>query len=170
MDIVEQSYELIGNDHMDTVTSEDLAYIAGFFDGEGCIIISMGKDYNRIETTVCNTKDITLYWLQSIFGGCVSKRISKNPKRKDVYVWATVSRVAGRFLSIIQPYLKLKYEQAELALEFQRSQGRPNGKYTPEKVEYRGFLFDRLKELNSKGKNGQGNGKFSKEVGNGMEH
>jgi len=138
----------------------DLAYIAGFFDGEGCISLGRKKDgsYRRHYTyqlvvTVSNTKPEILEFLHRHFGGHFRK--IKNPSTKNgktVYVWALLCRKALNFIKTIYPYLKLKKRQAELAIKFYTLVN-PYGcnKYDPEKWKQKDLIYNELKALNKRG-------------------
>ncbi len=103
----------------------DLAYIAGFFDGEGSISIAQGIDKNSIFyfTSIrigqsgkrgqqfCN-------WMKIKFGGTVWSGYVEGKQR--FYKWE-INGLKGRlFIKQILPYLRLKKEQAELVMEFQK--------------------------------------------------
>ena len=91
-----------------------------------------------------------------------SPTVAKNPKHNTRYTWMAGQIVAGNFLAIIQPYLKLKCDHAELALEYQRMQrhgirpGNPSY-YTTEELEYRDFLYNELRRLNGRRNGGKPN-------------
>jgi len=133
---------------IDTLTSEDLSYIAGFFDGEGTVYIYRGGLF----VSVSNTDLTVLDWLKESFGGSVVTHKPK-PPRKTVYHWTVASRIGATFLYAIQPYVKMKGERIELALEFQRTirPGTSPDKYSMEELAYREFLHSGLKELNRRG-------------------
>ena len=122
------------------MTDIELAYFAGLFDGEGCIQIGHNKPQKRKRTeqhtlnckvAMTNKQAVNSYL---IFGGsvCVKQASLKNPNWKDQYVWAVNSNMALHFLEIILPYLKLKREEAQCGIEFQRFRtpsffGKPGG-------------------------------------------
>ena len=102
----------------------DIVYAAGLLDGEGSIVIvelSPGKrrvtPSFALVVTVANNSKVIHDWLVSTFGGSVS------PSNRwcRTYQWKLVSNQAMDFLSEVAPYLKIKKEQAELAVCFQRS-------------------------------------------------
>jgi hypothetical protein len=102
-----------------------LAYMAGFFDGEGCISLiprtSRGNRY-RVQISISNTNEWIIQWFRFNFGGSVAfeDRREENPNWKDTWRWTITSgRQALRFLQAISPYLILKKPQAELAISFQ---------------------------------------------------
>lgn len=101
------------------------AYIAGLFDGEGCIHISLNKlssrakhRYHKLEIIIANTNKEILHYLFSTFGG----RITQNSIRKNqqtCFSWRMSTKEACAFLKIIYPYLKIKKQQADIAIHFQ---------------------------------------------------
>ncbi len=97
----------------------DLAYTAGIVDGEGCIglYLSSNKSF-RVHVTVTNTNEWLIQWLKFAYGGNVcSAPVPVNCKL--AWRWNIVSNQATNFLETIMPFLKLKRQQAELAIEFQ---------------------------------------------------
>ncbi len=104
----------------------DLAYVAGIVDGEGCIGIQSFKSKGHrgglryeMYVAVSNTNEWLIQWLKFSFGGsfCLLSRSGLN--NKDCWSWRIQTRQAANFLRLIQPYLRLKAPQAELALSFQ---------------------------------------------------
>ena len=140
----------------------DLAYIAGFFDGEGTITIhhrnSLDKiNWYRVCASISNTDISLLEYLKDLFGGHISTRIYGG-NRKDMYQWQVTSKDAVRFISVISPYLRQKSTQAEVSLEFEDTihrgnvSGRPTKlRYTDTEVEYREHLCGVMRELNHRG-------------------
>ncbi|HKO24623.1 MAG TPA: hypothetical protein VJY65_07775, partial [Chloroflexota bacterium] len=68
-----------------------------------------------------NTHRGVLDWVASTFGG----RVSDNAQRYSVrnlktWRWRATSNDACRVLDLMLPYLRIKSEQARLAIEFQR--------------------------------------------------
>ena len=109
-----------------------LAYLAGFFDGEGCIAIIKGKNHlgnvqYSLIVIVSNTSDYILHLYKLSFGGRIQKRKHKKPEWRDCYVWELSSTRAYDFLKCVYPYLILKKAQADLAFEFQENQSKYDG-------------------------------------------
>ncbi len=109
----------------------DLTYSAGLFDGEGYITIgearkARGGGFN-LKAGVNLTRDVgALEGLHHLFGGSYKPR--ENAKYK---AWFVCGAKAASFLKSMLPYLKIKKEEAQLALEFYSrykllSQGRGN--------------------------------------------
>lgn len=100
----------------------DLAYLAGMIDGEGCITIikdahkrATGPRY-RLRLYVTNISSPLMDWLSATFGGRVHSR--KADSGKVVYHWCAADSAVETILRLALPYLKVKGEQARLALEF----------------------------------------------------
>lgn len=100
------------------MNKQDLSYIAGFFDGEGSINISVRK---RKHFSISHTLVIsigqkdgeTLDWIKERFGGNLHQ-----VKRDSSYMWYCSNRKAYSILKELIPFLKYKRPQAELALKF----------------------------------------------------
>ena len=116
-------------------TAEECAYAAGFFDGEGSVYIRQphGRAGHRSSYSICASvgqDDIRpVLFLQRCWGGCINPGPIR-PNGKCNSRWTLVAASAGRFLRDILPYLIVKREQTELALEIQ-SQKRPAGRWKP---------------------------------------
>jgi len=93
----------------------DLAYLAGFFDGEGCITID--KLYN-MRCEVGNTNEWIIKFFQFYFSGS-GYRARRKIETTVFWVWYVRGKDATKFLKMILPYLKLKRTEAELAIKFQ---------------------------------------------------
>ena len=98
-------------------------YIAGFFDGEGCIGIYKRKDRRsgkgscaRIQVTQNKSRKSTeiLNYMLSKYGGNLSEQITLSGKIK--YNWQLNPGGARKFLKDLFPYLILKKEQALIAI------------------------------------------------------
>jgi hypothetical protein len=101
-----------------------LAYIAGLFDGEGYIYCSLKKHVARKPTgstefwlTVSNPHRPVLEHLKAILGGRIYASPRKESNQKTGYFWKIGYRQAFRALHQISPYLEIKREHAELALQ-----------------------------------------------------
>lgn len=150
----------------ESLTIEDLNYIAGFFDGEGNINIYKVDTKNnttvqrritpKFELTVSlyNTDKDVMDWLYSIFGGYFQIRNrynNKNHKKiwKESYCVRLSSNKAIEFLEIIHPYLKVKKQQAEIAIKFQQvKKDKKNrfAKVTEEQLEFFEKSYLQLRE------------------------
>lgn len=102
----------------------DLAYMAGFFDGEGCICIGKGKGGLGLVCSVVQCNEWILQLFKMSFGGNVRLRQPYKPERYRTFSWSICSKKAMAFLRVIQPYLMLKRAEAEVAIQFQMAKGR----------------------------------------------
>jgi len=109
-----------------------LEYVAGFFDGEGCVCISKSKRKNWEYQTryleyvfsvgIGNTYFPILYFLKDRFGGSLHLNLSGKRKKatyKPFLQWNISGRKAKRFLEQILPFLIVKKSQAEIGIAFQ---------------------------------------------------
>lgn len=131
------------------VSEIDLAYIAGFFDGEGCVAIDLAKhagiNKQQLTVTIVNTYKPLIDELHSHYGGS----IMESNGRFIAYRLCWRSRKAARFLQDVLPYLKIKRAEAELALEFQAhiSSGVKGRLVTSESASYRERCAAKMKAL-----------------------
>ena len=107
----------------------ELAWAAGFFDGEGSVGISFhstmrsGKRYRNhvLRVAVLNTHLQSILLFQTMFGGKVYRRKLTGMGKRQVWCWQAGSLKAIRFLESVQPYLKVKASHAIFAIAFQKS-------------------------------------------------
>jgi len=98
----------------------DLAYIAGFFDGEGCIYIGKSGGWHHLRVTASQANEWIITWLKFSFGGSVNKMTCETGYRQR-WQWHAEGSNAYEFLTSILPYIKLKKAEAELAIQFQEA-------------------------------------------------
>lgn len=91
-----------------------LAYIAGFVDGEGCVQISKN---GSLSLSIINTAHQTLTFIKRVLN-CGSVAPRKQKVNKPQYVFRVYGTSAAEVLTALLPYLIEKRPQAELALEF----------------------------------------------------
>lgn len=102
------------------ITQMEMSYLAGIFDGEGCITINQNQKGYKLECLLVTAGSYIPNLFQFTFGGSLRKRKQNTDKRwHDYYRWQISSRQALSFLKVITPYLRLKKPQAELAIKFQ---------------------------------------------------
>lgn len=99
-------------------TEIEKAWAAGFFDGEGSILIMNPSPKTGFRLRISCAQKIhrrPIDKLQSIWGGII-----REDSRK-IFTWKASGRQAMEFLQDILPYLNLtvKNEQAAIAIEFQ---------------------------------------------------
>jgi len=99
-----------------------LEYIAGLFDGEGCIMLSQfrGNSYIQLRVNVNLTNETIPTILHECFGGSLMI-VPPKGNNKQQWMWRAIGKYAGEFLRLIYPYLIIKKEQAELGIKFQNN-------------------------------------------------
>ena len=107
---------------MDDISVE---YLAGFFDGEGCIGVYPSKGSNGYVTynlivTVGQVDPLVIGHLHRKYGGSLQfqERSKKIKDRQDAWYWRVSGRKAEKFLRAVFPYLIGKKPQVELALAY----------------------------------------------------
>jgi len=101
-----------------TITN-DVAYIAGFFDGEGCVRIkraNQGGNSYYITATITNSNKAILEYIKDIFGGKV--RQAEKKANRVIYHYELTSAEAVDMLKTLMGFLREKRPQAELAVDF----------------------------------------------------
>jgi LAGLIDADG endonuclease len=95
-----------------------VAYIAGFFDGEGSVGLEHHKSgHIRLRVSISHNDRRPLDLIQKLYGG----RIAIRHKRKaGVEYWQLniYTAAAGRFFSAIAPYCIVKRESIAIAIAF----------------------------------------------------
>lgn len=119
-----------------------LAWAAGFFDGEGCVLIELSKEKRcrhghrtSLHATVTQTSLPCLEKYLEAFGGGIATSRSKTPNGRRwavQYRWSVRNEKAAAFLEAILPYVVVKKEQIETALKYpmKSSDGRKYGSAT----------------------------------------
>lgn len=101
------------------ISVENIIYISGLFDGEGSINVHRSGDKKLwLQITITNTHYETLKWISNICGGTIRSSGGKK-KYKPVFSWQASSWMAYSLLKIMLPYLKIKKEQALIAINYQ---------------------------------------------------
>lgn len=137
---------------------EQLAYIAGFIDGEGCISLAKRGKYITPSLQISNTDYDILEWIGGFYGLKVYDKIAdRRPTRKPSYRLAVFGDKAIQILKDILPYLRVKKEQAEVVLGLNRaasqrdSLGRLSRSITPEIAADNHNRLTRIRFLNRRG-------------------
>jgi hypothetical protein len=103
-----------------TPSSTELAYAAGFLDGEGCITVACNKlkfyDSHFPSVSITNTNREILEWVAITFGGAVYKNGKGQPPRKQAWRWVIWSGKAEAFLRQVRTFLRVKSQQADAML------------------------------------------------------
>jgi|SRR5215469_144388 len=91
-----------------------IAWAAGFIDGEGAIMIVKSTRQVALQMYVTQKKSEPLLKLEEMFGGSL-----EYSDKRDIYGWRIYGEAATRCLRVIRPYLLVKGEHADIAIEFQ---------------------------------------------------
>ena len=129
------------------MTDTDLAWAAGFIDGEGCITILVDRGRHTAAITVGQVNRRPLDRLQEILGGSVGP--CKDDKGGH-FQWRVYAEKAAVAAEKLLPYLKNKDQQALYLLRFQGTKGTidKHPKVTPEIADYQSYLYSQVKYLN----------------------
>lgn len=98
---------------------QQIAYIGGFFDGEGCV--QVGKN-GSIQLRIINTNRVILDYIRSIFGGSVAPRTQK--VNKPQYSWSIYGDEAIRFACAIHDFTIEKYSQLTTLIKYQQQRSK----------------------------------------------
>ena len=114
------------------VPSHEVAYTAGFFDGEGCVSIARylkrGRPYHTLAIIFTNTDFRALGWLQERWGGNIFKPTQLDGRRRPYGHLRFSAGPARPLLQAMLPYLIIKKSQVEIALEFIESRSVNRGR------------------------------------------
>ena len=131
---------------------EDLAYIAGVIDSDGCI--SINKDIKKYKPTIeiVQVQPEAINFMNKIFEGKIIKK-SNHKNRKDLYRWRIQSRNNLKiFLEAILPFLKIKRKQAKIVINYCNirinsiKNNGGNSPYTYSGIEK--IMYENIKKLN----------------------
>lgn len=136
------------------LTEVEKAYLAGIFDGEGCVGYYKRKGnrnkYSYV-SMVCITQSNSEFmdWLQSTIGfGSVTSRAGK---KHFEYHWQANKRAnVYEFLEALEPYLIIKQAQARILLAHLQGEGLeawPKGTVTSEVLAQRDHIYRELRRL-----------------------
>lgn len=98
----------------------DVIWAAGFFDGEGCVFIMNEKNHHSLRLVVTQKYPSQLYVFQRLWGGYLHIRTVEHGK-KCFCQWSLAAKKGRVALEEMLPYLRGKKDQAELAIEYQKS-------------------------------------------------
>lgn len=86
----------------------DIAYLAGFFDGEGSVYVSLNRGkYLRIEVSISQKHRAVLNWIVLNYGGKIYQSEGHYPQ------WKVNGSNAVEFLLMVRPFLIEKAIDAE---------------------------------------------------------
>lgn len=105
--------------------NQQLAYLAGLFDGEGWVRIAKYKQPNsthvryQLMCGIAMTDPRPLRFAKSFFGGSIHVQKRSKPNHKPLHQWVLASNKASEFLVEISQWLIVKAAQGALAVKFQ---------------------------------------------------
>lgn len=140
--------------------THDLAWAAGFFDGEGFVTIQSrnslvaGKRYSGyyLRIGINHVAVEPLQEIQRILGGTIRQQLIHTVvgNRKQRHSWQMGCQAAKEALIQMMPYFKNKNKVAELGIELQNTMGNHGQRTTPEMQEHRKMLKELISTLNAK--------------------
>jgi|TARA_R110002020_G_scaffold35086_2_gene106101 hypothetical protein len=112
------------------IGTDNLAYIAGLFDGEGCVTCKKkptkrkdrgNKIYNQwyIRCEIAMTDKYVIDFIQETlgFGWSAEKRYNNKPKYKKQWRWCCGYRDAFLFAKLMWPYAQVKLHKLEQIID-----------------------------------------------------
>ena len=128
-----------------------IIWAAGFFDGEGCILIRKVHPSNRyaVRITVSQVNPTPIKVLHDLFGGHVSYQVPKNQNWNAQWKWEQDSKACVATLEKLRSYLIVKQDVADLAIQFQALK-RKGIKTTPELLSLEQEFKQKISSLNRK--------------------
>lgn len=144
------------------LSETDKAYLAGIFDGEGCVgyynaNTSSETPAHHASVHICNINKQVIEWVQEkVGGGRISLMGMNDPKRRVAYQWqlGRKSQVKA-FLESIRPFLIVKAAQVDTLLAmFDEESTYPARTITPELIELRQRTERNLKAMKWAGAEG----------------
>lgn len=134
----------------------NIYYVAGLFDGEGYVYIFRKEHGNHIGYYVtagilmCHYP--TMLAIHEQFGGHLNGNRSdlRNPKHRTGFTWGVANQKAANFLRQIRPYVNIKSDEIDIALQLQANIDLHRGKYGNQRDEvlaYRDTLYQQCKAL-----------------------
>ena len=94
----------------------DIAWLAGIFDGEGCVWSRWPKRKNVIVEIKMADKN-TILRIDKLFPGRVAQGQLSGWSKKPQWRWSLDTKGSLEFLVLIIPYLVTKRRQAQLAIQ-----------------------------------------------------
>ncbi len=97
---------------------EDMSYLAGLIDGEGCFYLAHHKNghgfiHEDPRIIVSNTNKDIMLWLKDNFGGYTTTQKPTNPKHKMKYQWIIAGQKALMLANWLEPLLIIKRNEVK---------------------------------------------------------
>lgn len=144
-----------------TPTQDEIAFFAGFFEGEGSA--TPNKRYNSVSVKVNQKDPEMLYKMRSLWGGSVKFWVTRNTKpsptfegydswRNPIYQWTITGDRARVFLSQIYRYLSCRRKEQvdRINLKLTGRVKRISPRMSPERAARRATMDAHEKYLESK--------------------
>ena len=93
-----------------------LAYIAGFFDGEGMVTLNPRQSEYYLMIRASNNNEKPLRYMYSVFGCGNVRTVEPKGNRSLSYLWQCFGLEAASVLEQLLPYLQVKKELASLGI------------------------------------------------------
>lgn len=142
-------------------TPEQIAYLAGLIDGEGCFYLGNVKQgkygsglqwHSFIKITSCD--EVLIIWLENTFGGSKDSRYRWTSKKnfyRPVFNWQASGPMLDYILPLVKPYLIIKKHQCDVMLRYRlTSKNIGSKRLSPEVNEQRLKLLSEMRKLNSR--------------------
>lgn len=97
-------------------TKIQLAWFAGFYEGEGYVSNDKSNN-NRLKLGISQNDPTPLYLAQKFWGGSVRKRIRKSPASDKIctgYAWSLNHNPSLKFIEDIKPYMIIPYKIGQI--------------------------------------------------------
>jgi len=130
--------------------TDNTAYAAGIFDGEGCVYVVGGDGQVwthglRVKVAMCDPEPIK--YLYDNYGGTIRNYMPRDGRGKRVvFIWNTATHDSLAFLEAIEPYVLGKRTQLLIALEFPIGGG-PGTSISPDVRLERQYIKEELVRL-----------------------
>lgn len=131
---------------MKGISKTDITYIAGFFDGEGCVCTMSSS--HRLSISMCQKFPNVLYHIHKIIKlGRVRKRHSYTRLSSTHYLTITNQKQIKSFIDLILPYSIVKKNQLKVAMKIVKLTKNSGIHLTEEERIQKQLLCDELPRL-----------------------
>lgn len=107
--------------HETTATPDQLAYLAGFFDGEGSVLLRQRGRRWEANLRFLGTNLPVMHWISEVTGASLSRRPPARSGNKASFEVCLQHKKAERWANLLLPHLRIKRAEVELLLVLRRS-------------------------------------------------
>lgn len=139
-----------------TMTTEERAWAAGLFEGEGSIRINKATKRNlgHLVVSVTNTDREILDFFQARWPGHMKPTRGLRVDQREAWQWLTAANKAAAFLCDLMPFFQTSrvIEKAKFALDYQGDKSSLKAVYLSDRYreeQFNAYLW--MKELNVRG-------------------